>query len=258
MTSNGLLRRFCAKCGAEIGLAEASSLGNLCPSCYAEVHETVALPREVSLVLCRKCLSVKVKGRWLPVDLSSEKTVAERVRHAIKSEVERSCGVKVSPSLTPQEAYEILSGGEVAVTMTLSEQGGLPAKTREAPRTLGVRPQLSICPTCLKISGKKFEATVQLRGFDDKELERIKFLVNKLIVERSGGSHNVQTGAIWEEVDGGVDIKLPSIDVARKIASLIKKNFEVQAKESFKDSGWDRGRGRPFRKLTILLRSRNA
>ena len=258
MTPSNSLRRFCARCGAEISLAEASGFGNLCLSCYAEVHGRVTLPQEVSLTLCRKCFSVKVRGRWLPVDLSSESAMVERISSAIKSEVERSCDLKVFVSLTPQDAYEILSGDQVAVTMTFSEGAHPLLKARGASRTLDVRPQFSICPTCLKMVGKKFEATIQLRGFDDKELERIKFLVNKLIVERSGGSHNVQTGAVWEEVDGGVDIKLPSIDLARKIASLIKKNFKVKMKESFKDSGWDRSRGKLFRKLTILLRSRNA
>ncbi|MCC6042768.1 MAG: 60S ribosomal export protein NMD3 [Candidatus Verstraetearchaeota archaeon] len=258
MSSDASLRRFCAKCGTRISLAEASSLGNLCPSCYAEVHGTVALPREIPLTFCRKCLSVKVRGRWLPIDLSSEEAVVERINHAIKSEVERSCCFEVSISLTPREAYEILSGEQVVVTVTLSEDARRPLKVRGTPKNLDVRPQFSICPTCLKVVGKKFEATIQLRGFDEGELERIKSLVNKLIVERSGGSHNLQTGAVWEEVDGGVDIKLPSIDAARKIANLVKKNFDVQVKESFKDSGWDRSRGKPLRKLTILLRSRNA
>jgi len=258
MTFSNSLRRFCAKCGAEISLAEASSLRNLCPSCYAEVHGTVTPPQEVSLTLCRKCFSVKVRGRWLPVDLSSEEAVVERISRAIKGEVEKSCDLKASISLTPREVYGILSGAQVAVAMTFSEEARLSPKAREALRTLEVKPLFSICPTCLKMVGKKFEATIQLRDFDDKELERIKLLVNKLIVEKSGGSHNVQTGAVWEEVDGGVDIKLPSIDLARKIASVIKKNFKVQSKESFKDSGWDRSRGKPFRKLTILLRSRNA
>jgi|GEM_PF-1495074 len=258
MTSSNSLRRFCAKCGAEISLSEASGFGNLCPTCYANVHGVAVLPQEVSLTLCRKCFSVKVRGRWLPVDLSSEGAAVERIRHAIESEVERSCDLKVFVALTPQEAYQILSGKQVAVTMTFSEEVRPLLKVREALRTLSVRPQFSICLTCLKMVGKKFEATIQLRDFDDEKLKRIKFLVNKLIVERSGGSHNVQTGAVWEEVDGGVDIKLPSIDLARKIAGLIKKNFKVQMKESFKDSGWDRSRGKPFRKLTILLRSRNA
>jgi NMD protein affecting ribosome stability and mRNA decay len=198
-----------------------------------------------------------VKGRWLPVDLSSEKVVVERISHAIKSEIERSCDLKVSISLTPQETYEILSGKHVSVTMTFSEDVRPLLKASEALRTLDVRPESSICPTCLKIVGKKFEATIQLRGFDYEELKQIKSLVNKLIVEKSGGSHDVQTGAVWEEVNGGVDIKLPSIYVARKITSLVKKNFNVQVKESFKDSGWDKSRGKPFRKLTILLRSRN-
>jgi NMD protein affecting ribosome stability and mRNA decay len=248
MTSGASLRRFCAKCGAKISLAEASRLGNLCPSCYAEVHGTVALPRGVSLTFCRKCFSVKVRGRWLPIDLSSEEVIVERISQAIKSEVERSCGSKVSVSLMPREAYEILSGEQVVATMTLG---------KDAQKNLDIRPQFSICPTCLKMVGKKFEATIQLRGFGEGELERIKSLANELIVERTGGSHNLQTGAVWEEVNGGVDIKLPSIDLARKIASLIKKSFDVQVKESFKDSGWDRSRGKPFRKLTILLRSRN-
>ncbi len=258
MTPSNSLRRFCAKCGAEISLDEALSLRNLCPSCYAEVHGAVTLPRGVSLTLCRKCLSVKVRGRWLPVDLSHEEAVVERMAHAIKSEVERSCNLEASVSLTPQEAYGILSGDQVAVTMTFGEETRLPSRARETPRILDVKPHFSICPICLKMVGKKFEATIQLRDFADKELEQIKLLVNKLIVEKSGGSHNVQTGAVWEEVDGGVDIKLPSIDLARKIANTIKKNFKVQVKESFKDSGWDRRRGKPFRKLTILLRSRNA
>lgn len=257
MTLGSSLRRFCARCGAKISLVEASSLGNLCPSCYSEVHGTAVLPREISLTFCRKCFSVKVKGRWLPVDLSSEKVVVERISHAIKSEIERSCDLKVSISLTPQETYEILSGKHVSVTMTFSEDVRPLLKASEALRTLDVRPESSICPTCLKIVGKKFEATIQLRGFDYEELKQIKSLVNKLIVEKSGGSHDVQTGAVWEEVNGGVDIKLPSIYVARKITSLVKKNFNVQVKESFKDSGWDKSRGKPFRKLTILLRSRN-
>jgi NMD protein affecting ribosome stability and mRNA decay len=257
MTSDASLRRFCARCGVEISLAEASSLGNLCPRCYAEVHETLALPQAISLIFCRKCYSVKVRGRWLPIDLSSEEITVKRISQAIRSEVERPCSFKMSISLTPREAYEILSGEHIVVIITLDESAHPHLKTKGVQKNLNVRPQFSICPTCLKIAGKKFEATIQLRGFDGEELEQIKSLVNKLIVERSGGSHNLQTGAVWEEVDGGVDIKLPSIDMARKIANLVKKSFDVQVKESFKDSGWDKSKGKPLRKLTILLRSRN-
>lgn len=252
------MKRFCAKCGIEIGVFEASNLGNLCSNCYMKTHGITIPPREVSLTLCRKCYSVKFRNRWLPIDLSSEEKSIENMTYAIKGEVEKTCSFKVSVMLTPQEIYRIVSGEQTTIIITLDEKIHPLLKSKEASTILDVKPHFSICPVCLKVVGKNFEATIQLRGFSDRELEQIKALANKLIVERSGGSHNIQTGAVWDEVDGGVDIMLPSIDIARKISNLVKRVFNVQVKESYKDWGWNKSKGRRFRKLTILLRSRNA
>ncbi|MEM0232809.1 MAG: NMD3-related protein [Candidatus Nezhaarchaeales archaeon] len=251
------MKRFCAKCGIEIGMFEVSSLGNLCPNCYMEVHGIAAPPREVPLTICRKCYSVKFRNRWLPIDLSSEKSV-ENMIHAIKGVVEKAFGFKVLVVLTPQDVFRIVSGEQTTITITLNEKVHPLLKSKELSMNLDIKPSFSICSVCLKVAGKNFEATIQLRGFSNRELEKIKALVNKIIVERSGGSHNIQSGALWEEVDGGVDILLPSIDVARRISNIVKRMFNVQVKESYKDWGWDKSKGRHLRRLTILLRSRNA
>lgn len=251
------MERFCARCGTRIGFFETTKLGNLCSKCYVEVYKAEVPLRELSLTLCRKCLSLKFKGRWLPLDLSSEEGIIEKFVYVIKSEVERLYKLEALPILTPQEAYKILSGEEITLTVTFKEKVHPSLESIEETKSLEVKPHFSICPICLKMVGKSFEATIQLRGFSDGELEQIKTIVNKLIVERSGGSHNIQTSAVWEEVDGGVDVKLPSIDLARKITSIVKRSFDVKVKESYKDSGWDKSRGKPLRKLTILLRSRN-
>ncbi|MEM2214063.1 MAG: NMD3-related protein [Candidatus Nezhaarchaeales archaeon] len=251
------MKRFCAKCGIEIGVFEVSSLGNLCPNCYMEIRGITVPPREVPLTICRKCYSVKFKNRWLPIDLSTEKSV-ENMIHAIRGIVEKAFNFKVFVALTLQDVYKIVSGEQTTVTITLDEKIHPLLKPKEMAINLDIKPNFSICPVCLKVTGKNFEATIQLRGFSNRELEQIKALVNKIIIERSGGSHNIQTGALWEEVDGGVDILLPSIDIARRISNIVKKMFNVQVKESYKDWGWDKSKGRHLRRLTILLRSRNA
>ncbi|MEM4577115.1 MAG: NMD3-related protein [Candidatus Nezhaarchaeales archaeon] len=252
------MERFCARCGAKIGFFETAKLRNLCSRCYLEVYKADISLREVSLTLCRKCLSVKFKGLWLPLDLSSEEEVIEKFIYVIKSEVERACKLETSLTLTSQEVYKILSGERITLIINFREKVHPSLESIEESRSLEVKPRFSICPVCLKMVGKSFEATIQLRGFSSKELEQIKAIVNRVIVERSGGSHNIRTSAIWEEVDGGVDVKLPSTDLARKIANIVKKSFGVKVKESYKDSGWDKSRGKPLRKLTILLRFRNA
>lgn len=252
-----LLKRFCARCGVEIGLEEASKLGNLCGKCYTEVRRKHEAPSVISLTLCRRCRSIRAGGKWLPVDLSLEERFVDRLTSIIKREVERACKLKTSLTITPQQAYDVLSGEGITISVTLTEGEQSIPQLPGISRILEVKPSFSICPTCLKVVGKKFDATIQLRGFNEGELEEIKALVNKIIVERSGGSHNIQTAAVWEEVSGGVDVKLPSIDVARRITNIMKKSFKVQIKTSYKDSGWDRSRGRSLRKLTILIRSRN-
>ena len=251
------MKRFCARCGADIGLFESANLGNLCLKCYMEVHKLSEPPRTISLTICRKCYSIKLKGRWQAVDLSSEDSTTSKLTQAIISEIERSCKLKIETSLTSREAYRLLSGEPITIKATLSGKVHPALEPLITSKDIEVKCDFSLCPTCLKISGKQFEATIQLRGFDEKQLEQIKFMINKLIVDRSGGSHNIQTGAVWEEVDGGVDVKLPTADIARRIASLVKRHFKVQVKESYKDAGWDKSKGRPLRKLTILLRSRN-
>ncbi|MEM4653349.1 MAG: NMD3-related protein [Candidatus Nezhaarchaeales archaeon] len=251
------LKRFCAKCGTEIGMFEASNLRNLCSNCYMEMYGVLAPPREVSLTLCRKCYSVKFKNRWLPIDLSSEKSV-ENMVYVIRGMVEKTCDLNVSVKLTHQDVYRIISGEQITITITFDERIHPLLKPRETSMSLDIKPSFSICPVCLRVIGKNFEAIIQLRDFDDKELEQIKALVNKLILEMSGGSHNIQTGAVWEEVDGGVNVLLPSISIARRISNIVRKTFNVQVKESYKDRGWDKSKGKRLRRLTILLRSRNA
>ncbi|MDI9620143.1 MAG: NMD3-related protein [Candidatus Nezhaarchaeota archaeon] len=248
------LKRFCAKCGVEVTLEESLNFKNLCLNCYKELHGKVALP-PVNVVLCRKCFSVKVRGRWQPLDLSSEELAASTIAQLIEGEVKRTCGLEVKVYLTPQEVYKLFSGERIGVNATVNE--ALHPRAASSLPPLDVRGTFSVCHTCLRVAGKNFEATLQLRDFAPRELDQIKFIVNKLVVERSGGSHNLQTGVTWEEVDGGVDIKVPSIYMARAIASHIKRRFAVLVRESYKDAGWSRSRGKPFRKLTILLRLRN-
>ena len=251
------MKRFCARCGAEIGLFEAANLENLCTKCYLEVHGPPRPPSTVNITLCRKCYSVKFRGKWHPLNLTSDSSVASRLARAVESEVERACGLKLRATMTPSEAYSLISGEPVLVKIELEEKVHPSIEPLVKTHTVEVKCSFSICPTCLKVAGKRFEATVQLRGFSLEELERIKVMVNRLILERSGGSHNIQTGASWEEVEGGADIRLPSADMARRIANAVKRNFNVQVKETYKDAGWDRSRGRPWRTLTILLRARN-
>ncbi|MHC1601563.1 MAG: NMD3-related protein [Candidatus Nezhaarchaeales archaeon] len=251
------MKRFCARCGADIGLFEATNLGNLCLKCYMEVHKIAEPPRMITMTVCRKCFSIKFKGKWQPLDLSSEESTISRVNQAIISEIERACKLKMDVSLAPQDVYKLFSGEQITVKATLNEKIHPSLEPIIESRDIEVKCVFSICPTCLKIVGKRFEATIQLRGFNTRELDQIKSLINKLILDKSGGSHNIQTGAVWEEVDGGVDVKLPSTDIARKIVSVVKRHFKVQMKESYKDAGWDKSRGKPLRKLTILLRSRN-
>lgn len=251
------LKRFCAKCGADIDIFEAANLRNLCLKCFVKTYGAKRSPCKATLTLCKRCHSIMVKGRWQPLDLSSEEDVVLKVKRAIESKLEKSCKLKAEISITPQDVYKLLSSDQVIIKATFSEKMHPSLELITESGNVEVKCHFSMCSTCLKIVGKKFEATIQLRGFSPEELEKIKLIVNKLILAKSGGSHNIQTGALWEEVDGGIDIKLPSVDTAHTIASTIKKYFPVHIKESYKDVGWDKSKGRPLRTLTILLRSRN-
>jgi len=59
-----------------------------------------------------------------------------------------------------------------------------------------------------------------------------------------------------EEQRAGIDIYIASKDAARHLASELRKEFNLKMRETHEQYGWDKARGQPKTRLTILLAQR--
>ncbi|MFZ3077512.1 MAG: NMD3-related protein [Candidatus Aenigmatarchaeota archaeon] len=203
------MRKFCFVCGKTTDkLVEGA-----CEDCIGK-RAFVELPKKIEITQCSKCKKVLARNKW--IDFSIEKTV-------------ESLG-KVRGKVAKVEAKEGLKKITATFFLTPHSSDDVIKETHEAVFHINK----VICSSCSRKHSGYYEAVLQLRGFDENDLERMGDIFGML--ER-------KTFYRITEVDGGFDVKVgnklavgaAAADVRKKFHSDIKKSSKIVTKIDGRD-----------------------
>jgi len=234
------LRRFCARCGAQE--PDTVIVDGLCPRCYLEIHGGIKLIRELEIVYCPHCYSVKLGNRWYPLETVDDykqilqtmitRSIAPATDRIQIKGIDFELPEPFQPSLRLRLILNI--GGKVDVPYELVAR---------------LRWRKTLCPNCFSRAAKSFRAVVQLRFLHaSDEFEKLKNELTQMFPDYI---------TEIEDVKNGFDVKVTSEHVARKIASIIRNRWPISSiVESYGDERRSRN-GRRTAKLYISLRILN-
>jgi len=214
------MRKFCFVCGNHTdNLTEGR-----CEDCLGK-RAFVELPGKIEITQCTKCKKVLARNKW--VEFNLEKTV-------------ESLG-KIKGKVARVEAKEGLKKITATFFLTPHSSDDVIKETHEAVFHINK----VICSSCSRKHSGYYEAVLQLRGFDENDLEKMEDIFAML--ER-------KTFYRINEVKGGFDIKVGNKlavgaaagDVRKKFPSDIKKSSKIVTKID----------GRDVHRKFILIRKR--
>jgi len=195
-----IMRKFCFECGKTTDkLADGR-----CEDCLGK-RAFVELPEKIEVTQCTKCKKVLARNKW--IDFNIEKTVESlsKVRGKV-ARVEAKEGLKKITAtffLVPHSSNDIIK------------------ETHEAVFHINK----VICSSCSREHSGYYEAVLQLRGFDDNDLEKMGDIFAML--ER-------KTFYRINEVPGGFDVKVGNKLAVGAAASDVRKKFRSDIKKSSK------------------------
>jgi len=235
----------CIKCGYRGKL-----YSNLCEKCFREEELKkgfIDLPEHIDAILCPKCNSAKIGSKWFDfpnLESALEKSVASSIgirRDLSLDDVE----LDISLEYMHEKLYK-------ARVNAIIHHSGLEF---EESKETELRIRYAACDRCSKVYGGYFEAIVQVRASDRKinsnEGREVREFVNMRLGELRKSSRSVFITK-EEEVQGGIDFYVGSIDAAKQIAKSLQDEFGGEYTESSKLH--TRKEGRDIYRMTYLVR----
>jgi nonsense-mediated mRNA decay protein 3 len=227
------LQRFCPKCGKET----KNLIEGLCSDCFSEKAKVAAIPPQIDLKVCKKCLRAFFRGGMHPVD-------ADLLREAALSrlKVKDAEITKVSVDFTEKEGYYLAE-----LHLSLSK-GGVPFKAKAKTE---LKERKFLCDSCMKLVSGYFEATIQLRGFpEEKKVMQDMRAFLKIL----GKKDELAAITAEERKREGTDIKIASLRAAKKVVAHLSAKYNASVTPSHSIAGYDRTRGKPKKRFTYCLR----
>lgn len=224
--------RFCSRCGVE---EPAVIVDGLCVRCLVEEGRAVRPPKNVKVVVCPSCGSIKLEGKWLD-GIALEEFLKELMWRESKFHREfkpNSLSISIEGSKIIARFEGLIKTSEVIkeflIDLTMSK---------------------SLCPHCSKVKSGYYEAIIQVRTYSETLNESLRGKLVNTLLKYANTSKNISE---IEFVRKGLDVKVLSVSVARKIANDLISMYGGTSVESWKAVGISAD-GRKASKLTISLR----
>jgi nonsense-mediated mRNA decay protein 3 len=169
---------------------------------------------------------------------------------AVKSQ-SAAVGLRITDSATISKKQD-----ERNFSVTVNITGELAGNTVSAAAETIVRIKNTVCQRCSRQLGNYYEATIQIRG-GTKELsdeirdEAVRYVTSR--VENLSLENRQFFLTRVEEVQGGVDMLLSSISLAKMLAKELSDNYCADTKESSKLIGKAQD-GTDMHRVTFLVR----
>ncbi|MBI4343964.1 MAG: hypothetical protein HY555_00075 [Euryarchaeota archaeon] len=242
--------RFCYLCGK----VTEELVENRCRECYLRGGRFLTLPERLEARVCRNCHTYLKGGRWLPIGEGLEEVIKnaalDTVKESIRLEKVEAPEVRVSVE-GPKESSPTV----YLVPCAVEVEGRVAGFGYSARQEAAVRVVLDLCQDCSRASGKYYEAILQVRGegaLGQEERDRVYALVGELMAQYARTDRKAFVSK-FEDLKGGFDFYMGSVQVARKVASALQERFGGAVGESPKLTGKD-GHGKDVYRVAIVLR----
>ncbi len=194
-------------------------VGELCSRCAGKKLEE-KLPELVKAERCRICGRIQTKEGVMEINQKSLQLLIQQRLNKFK--------------------ISLINYGEEKALIDVVEEGW--SQPVAAEKEIGIKYTKMTCESCYKKQGGYFEATMQLRG-DEERAQRFAARFKKYIEERGGFISEAK------EVEGGYDIYTSS----KALAAAYMKEKEIKAKASYTLSGLNKS-GKKVYKNTYAVR----
>ncbi len=221
--------RFCPECGESIAVDPddrdlPEHVGRtrrreraLCDSCYLDRFDLVSAPDRIEVAVCGSCGAVHRGERWVDVDARDYTDVAiEEVTEALAVHVDAE---NVRWAVDPEQV------DPTTVRMHATFSGVVRDTPIEESVTVPVKISQGTCTRCGRIAGDYYASTVQVRATDrdpvGEEIQRAREVAEDVVgeMEATGDRDAFITEAT--ETDGGLDLKVSTTKIGRKIADRL-------------------------------------
>ncbi len=222
-------RSFCPRCGASVPdrrdrpadpLRPGAEV-DLCDDCYFEGFAFVDAPDRIEVGVCSTCGAVHRGRRWVDVGARDYTDVAiEEVSEALSVHVDVE---DVSWRVEPEEV------DPNTIRMHCRFSGVVRGTPVEETVTVPVKISRGTCNRCGRIAGDYYASVVQLRAEgrrpSEAEIERARAIAEEIVaeMEATGDRNAFVTEAT--ETDDGLDLKLSTNKIGRKVADKITTEF---------------------------------
>lgn len=226
---------FCPRCGETVSATAGRSDPQrpdrdapLCPDCYRERLEVVDLPDRIEVAVCPHCGAIERGREWVDVGAIDYADVAiEEVGEALAVHVDLA---DVAWSADP----EVIDENEVRVHVSVS--GTLEDEPIVTNRTVPVTFSRSTCDRCGRIAGGSYASEVQLRAVNreptERERDRAAEIAHETVAAMEDtGDRNAFVTEITE-TDDGLDIRVSTTNIGRKIAAKVIEEFGGSMRDS--------------------------
>ena len=192
------------------------SLKGICENCLKE-RINAYTTGSIEITECPKCGSVKVGNRWYSG--SYERPLNRKLSEHVKVD-DPEASFNLNDNTVEIRDYS----KEIRFSIVLEREGITPFEQQLA---LPMKKVLNSCPTCNKVTGSYYEATVQLRTYTTEYspvLDRImKEVVEIMKTRNSRSAESFISGT--KKVREGVDIVLGKRTDGLRISKYIQENY---------------------------------
>ncbi len=225
------MSRFCVRCGVE---EPELIIDGLCVRCLVSEGKVVRPPKNIDVIICPSCNSIKLEGKWL---------VGIKLDDFLRDMILKGSDFHKDFKLTSLDIS--VEGSRV----TARFEGFL--KTAEVVKEylINLNISKSLCPHCSKIKGGHYDAVIQVRTSLKKFSDVLRNKLVDALLKSSISNHISEIEFVRE----GLDVKVLSQGFARKLTNDLISMYGGTSKESWKVVGVSSS-GKKVSKLTISIR----
>lgn len=257
------MRKFCYKCGA-LEKDKGPLIDGLCQPCFAAEHPLLQVSEKIDLKVCSLCRSYFVDNEWHEPDKESKFALQKAAEEAVLSELvvarKGPTGIQyVDPSEAENVGVELESEIVPPDARVIAEAKGKIDESQIGEQSerieVDVAVDMTTCDVCSRRVSGYYEAILQVRGEgslpEERVVELYRTLENHIIKE-----HNRDRDAFVSQIErkhGGLDFYVSSAGLARRMAGLLKSQYDCRIDESAKLVGKTQD-GRDKYRVSIVAR----
>lgn len=221
--------RFCIRCGREFDERFIVKDYGLCIDCFIESKGIFRERPVVNLTQCPKCGSLLVENKW--VNLFELDVVKKYVEKDLKKSLNHNVAL-IDVEMNEESIY-------VSETPVVLLKVSINGYERAVHHRLNVYVSKKLCPRCFSQSAGNFRVLIQFRA-DGRRIEPHEIdIIKKTLSEPNVAGDIVE---VKEDRDG-LDVKLSSLNTARRIVKKLSKAMSIKVIETFKSRKYDAQRG---------------